>query len=63
MIYTEAFAINAGGPSDATRFLSLELGEEIKGFLLWPGRRAGDAVFPDRAGGGLGLRRRHAARA
>jgi glycerol transport system permease protein len=32
MIYTEAFAINAGGPSDATRFLSLELGEEIKGF-------------------------------
>ncbi|MFN6005374.1 MAG: carbohydrate ABC transporter permease, partial [Paracoccaceae bacterium] len=31
MIYTEAFAINAGGPSDATRFLSLELGEEIKG--------------------------------
>lgn len=32
MIYTEAFAINAGGPSDATRFLSVELGEEIKGF-------------------------------
>lgn len=32
MIYTEAFAINAGGPSDATRFLSIELGEEIKGF-------------------------------
>jgi glycerol transport system permease protein len=32
MIYTEAFAINAGGPNDATRFLSLELGEEIKGF-------------------------------
>lgn len=32
MIYTEAFAINAGGPFDATRFLSLELGEEIKGF-------------------------------
>jgi glycerol transport system permease protein len=32
MIYTEAFAINAGGPSDATRFLTLELGEEIKGF-------------------------------
>ena len=32
MIYTEAFAINAGGPRDATRFLSLELGEEIKGF-------------------------------
>lgn len=32
MIYTEAFAINAGGPSDATRFLSIELGEEIKSF-------------------------------
>ncbi len=32
MIYTEAFTINAGGPGDATRFLTLELGEEIKGF-------------------------------
>lgn len=32
MIYTEAFTINAGGPQDATRFLSIELGEEIKGF-------------------------------
>lgn len=32
MIYTEAFTINAGGPGDATRFLSIELGEEIKGF-------------------------------
>jgi glycerol transport system permease protein len=32
MIYTEAFGINAGGPGDATRFLTLELGEEIKGF-------------------------------
>lgn len=32
MIYTEAFGINAGGPRDATRFLTLELGEEIKGF-------------------------------
>jgi glycerol transport system permease protein len=32
MIYTEAFAINSGGPQDATRFLSIELGEEIKGF-------------------------------
>ncbi len=32
MIYTEAFAISAGGPGDATRFLSIELGEEIKGF-------------------------------
>ena len=32
MIYTEAFTINAGGTNDATRFLTLELGEEIKGF-------------------------------
>ncbi|NEX46151.1 carbohydrate ABC transporter permease [Pseudotabrizicola algicola] len=32
MIYTEAFAINAGGPNGATTFLSLALGEEIKGF-------------------------------
>lgn len=32
MIYTEAFSINAGGPRDATRFLSIELGEDIKGF-------------------------------
>ncbi len=32
MIYTEAFAINAGGPNGATAFLSLDLGEEIKGF-------------------------------
>jgi len=32
MIYTEAFSISAGGPGDATRFLSIELGEEIKGF-------------------------------
>jgi glycerol transport system permease protein len=32
MIYTEAFTINAGGPGDATRFLALDLGEEIKGF-------------------------------
>lgn len=32
MIYTEAFSISAGGPDDATRFLSIELGEEIKGF-------------------------------
>lgn len=36
MIYTEAFAINAGGPQDATRFLSIELGEEIKGFSYGP---------------------------
>ncbi len=32
MIYTEAFAINAGGPNDATTFLSLELGEDIKAY-------------------------------
>lgn len=43
MIYTEAFAINAGGPSDATRFLSIELGEEIKGFSY--GQAAGRSVL------------------
>lgn len=32
MIYTEAFTLTAGGPGDSTRFLSIELGEEIKGF-------------------------------
>lgn len=32
MIYTEAFAINAGGPRGATTFLALELGEEIKAY-------------------------------
>jgi glycerol transport system permease protein len=32
MIYTEAFSINAGGPDGATTFLSLDLGEDIKGF-------------------------------
>jgi glycerol transport system permease protein len=32
MIYTEAFAINAGGPRGATSFLALELGEEIKAY-------------------------------
>ena len=32
MIYTEVMAINAGGPNDATTFLSLELGEEIKAY-------------------------------
>lgn len=32
MIYTEVMMINAGGPRDATTFLSLQLGEEIKGF-------------------------------
>lgn len=32
MIYTEVFAINAGGPDGATTFLSLDLGTDIKGF-------------------------------
>lgn len=32
MIYTEVMAINAGGPNDATTFLSLELGEEIRAY-------------------------------
>ncbi len=32
MIYTEVMAINAGGPNDATTFLSLELGEDIKAY-------------------------------
>jgi glycerol transport system permease protein len=32
MIYIEAFRINAGGPNNATTFLSLDLGEQIKGF-------------------------------
>ncbi len=32
LIYTEAFSINAGGPSGATTFLALDLGEDIKGF-------------------------------
>lgn len=32
MIYTEAMAINAGGPMGATTFLSLELGEEIRAY-------------------------------
>ncbi|MCI5110597.1 MAG: sugar ABC transporter permease [Marivita sp.] len=36
MIYVEAFGINAGGPSDATTFLSLDLGEEIKAFNYGP---------------------------
>jgi glycerol transport system permease protein len=43
MIYTEAFAINAGGPNDATRFLSIDLGEEIKGFSY--GQAAARAVL------------------
>ena len=32
MFYTEVRAINAGGPNDATTFLSLELGEDIKAY-------------------------------
>lgn len=32
LIYTEAFAINAGGPQGATTFLSLDLGEDIKAY-------------------------------
>ncbi|TDH35905.1 sugar ABC transporter permease [Pseudohoeflea suaedae] len=32
MIYIEAFRINAGGPDNATTFLSLDLGEAINGF-------------------------------
>ncbi len=32
MIYTEVMTINAGGPNDATTFLSLELGEDIKAY-------------------------------
>lgn len=36
MIYTEAFRVNAGGPKDATTFLSLDLGEEIAAFNYGP---------------------------
>ncbi len=36
MIYTEAFAINAGGPNGATTFLSLDLGEDINAFNYGP---------------------------
>ncbi|NBU13173.1 MAG: sugar ABC transporter permease [Alphaproteobacteria bacterium] len=36
MINTEAFAINAGGPQNATTFLSLDLSEDIKGFNYGP---------------------------
>jgi glycerol transport system permease protein len=36
MIYTEAFPINAGGPNDATMFLAVQLGEEIKAFNYGP---------------------------
>lgn len=36
MIYTEAFRINAGGPRNATMFLSIDLGEEIASFNYGP---------------------------
>ena len=36
MIYTEAFPINAGGPNDASLFLAIDLGEEIKAFNYGP---------------------------
>ncbi len=36
MIYTEAFGINSGGPGTATAFLSLDLGEEMRGFDYGP---------------------------
>lgn len=36
MIYTEAFGINAGGPMNATTFLSLDLGEQISAFDYGP---------------------------
>jgi glycerol transport system permease protein len=36
MIYTEAFQINAGGPKNATLFLAIDLGEEIKAFNYGP---------------------------
>lgn len=36
MIYTEAFPINAGGPNDATMFLAVDLGEDIKAFNYGP---------------------------
>ena len=32
MIYTEAFQLNSGGPDEATWFLAIDLGEEIKAF-------------------------------
>lgn len=36
MIYTEAFGINSGGPGAATSFLTLDLGEEMRGFDYGP---------------------------
>ncbi len=43
MIYTEAFAINAGGPHDATTFLSLELAADIGSYTY--GRAAARAML------------------
>ena len=36
MIYTEAFGINSGGPQNATLFLGIDLGEQIKAFDYGP---------------------------
>ncbi|MGR3661086.1 MAG: carbohydrate ABC transporter permease [Paracoccaceae bacterium] len=36
MIYTEAFPINAGGPDNASMFLAVDLGEDIKAFNYGP---------------------------
>ena len=36
MIYTEAFPINSGGPHNATMFLAVDLGEDIKAFNYGP---------------------------
>lgn len=43
MIYTEAFAINAGGPHNATTFLSLELAADIGSYTY--GRAAARAML------------------
>lgn len=43
MIYTEAFSINAGGPQDATSFLSLELAADIGSYTY--GRAAARAML------------------
>ncbi|MCI5039644.1 MAG: sugar ABC transporter permease [Donghicola eburneus] len=43
MIYTEAFAINAGGPHNATTFLSLELAADINSYTY--GRAAARAML------------------
>ncbi|NVO25265.1 sugar ABC transporter permease [Donghicola sp. C2-DW-16] len=43
MIYTEAFSINAGGPNNATTFLSLELAADIGSYTY--GRAAARAML------------------